>query len=312
MNFGMLPAGIAQFLMSNGGNMGEMRDPNDIVVEGQRSVRNPMDAMAQEPSAPMKPDPTITPFDHKGRFGTRGTLRDILGTVGDAFLIQSGNKPMYAPRRAQEQQADAMRGFADNPLKAVDALVAAGYGDAAREVYNDYVKQGLDRDKYSLDVDKYRLDADNSEVTRDTARSLQAQRGLSVLRGMYATVNDPSSLAQANKIAAERLRKLGLDDMIPRLPKSVNEATYWQMDPARMEALEDADANRAASNARNAASIAGANQRNAATIAGAAARQNQRIEYDKTKPKGGGQRFKPSGPLPTPSGPAGKPTIKRW
>lgn len=60
--------------------------------------------------------------EHKGMFGTKGTLRDILGLVGDAFLLQSGNKPIYAPGRQQEKEGDALAGFTQNPQAAVERL----------------------------------------------------------------------------------------------------------------------------------------------------------------------------------------------
>lgn len=48
---------------------------------------------------------------HTGMFGTRGTLRDVLGTIGDALLMQGGHQAVYRPQRQQEQIADAMVGF---------------------------------------------------------------------------------------------------------------------------------------------------------------------------------------------------------
>jgi hypothetical protein len=58
----------------------------------------------------------------KGMFGVKGTLRDILGVVGDGFLVQSGNKAIYGPRRDQERQADAMAGFTHSPEQANIAI----------------------------------------------------------------------------------------------------------------------------------------------------------------------------------------------
>lgn len=49
--------------------------------------------------------------DRRGVFGTKGTLRDILGTIGDAFLVGGGGERMYYPMRQQEKWADAMAGF---------------------------------------------------------------------------------------------------------------------------------------------------------------------------------------------------------
>lgn len=79
----------------------------------------------------------------KGLFGTKGTLRDILGIVGDAFLVQSGNKPVYAPQREREQMGDAMSGFTADPTGAMERMAYAGYGDAAAELQNNQATQQL-------------------------------------------------------------------------------------------------------------------------------------------------------------------------
>lgn len=81
----------------------------------------------------------------EGKFGVKGTLRDVLGIVGDAFLVQSGNKAVYQPRREQEQQADAMYGFTDNPLQAIERLNAAGYGKEAMALQEQYSQQDIRR-----------------------------------------------------------------------------------------------------------------------------------------------------------------------
>ena len=56
--------------------------------------------------------------DRRGMFGVKGTLRDILGVLGDAFLIQSGNAPIYGPTRRRELISDAMAGGELNPAAA--------------------------------------------------------------------------------------------------------------------------------------------------------------------------------------------------
>ena len=75
--------------------------------------------------------------DRRGMFGMKGTLRDVLGVLGDAFLMQSGNAPIYAPRRRQEQISDAMAGYADKPLEAIERV--AYYDPAmAAELKKEY------------------------------------------------------------------------------------------------------------------------------------------------------------------------------
>lgn len=80
------------------------------------------------------------PYDYHGMFGLRGNARNILGALGDAFLVQSGNHPTYAPRRQQERESNAQRGFVDSPLSAIGRLSKENPA-AAREMYNDYLTQ---------------------------------------------------------------------------------------------------------------------------------------------------------------------------
>lgn len=72
--------------------------------------------------------------EHKGMFGTKGTLRDVLGTLGDAFLTQSGNQQIYAPQRERERRSDAMAGFTDDPRAAVERLAAGGFSQDAQAI----------------------------------------------------------------------------------------------------------------------------------------------------------------------------------
>lgn len=54
-----------------------------------------------------------------GLLGVKGKARDVLGTIGDAFLMQAGQAPMYAPHKRREDMNEAMFGFADNPMEAI-------------------------------------------------------------------------------------------------------------------------------------------------------------------------------------------------
>jgi len=81
-----------------------------------------------------RPEETQEILPRRGMFGVKGTLRDILGTLGDAFLVQSGNDPVYAPQRDRERVGDAMFGAAQDPLQAAERLAAAGYPQQAQEL----------------------------------------------------------------------------------------------------------------------------------------------------------------------------------
>lgn len=62
--------------------------------------------------------------EHKGMFGVKGTLREVLGTLGDAFLVQGGAKPIYAPTRQRERMGDAMAGYTQAPRSAAERMTA--------------------------------------------------------------------------------------------------------------------------------------------------------------------------------------------
>lgn len=73
---------------------------------------------------------------NKGMFGTKGVLRDVLGILGDSFLVQSGNKAIYRPQRDKEDAADAMAGFTQDPLAAAERMTGVDPA-AARSMFKD-------------------------------------------------------------------------------------------------------------------------------------------------------------------------------
>lgn len=79
----------------------------------------------------------------KGLFGVKGTLRDVLGAIGDHYLMGEGMKPVYAPKKAQEEASDALAGFTQNPMAALERLAAVN-PELAQEMY-ERVSQGQAR-----------------------------------------------------------------------------------------------------------------------------------------------------------------------
>jgi hypothetical protein len=78
-------------------------------------------------------------YDHKGMFGVKGKTRNLLGLLGDAFLVQGGSDPHYRNVREREKKADALRGYNDNPLKALQRYMRED-PDEGLEQMNDYTK----------------------------------------------------------------------------------------------------------------------------------------------------------------------------
>lgn len=91
---------------------------------------------------------------HKGMFGTKGTLRDILGTVGDAFLIQSGNDPIYANQRQRERAADAMTGFSRDPVAAAERMAGVNPEFAGKMLDNYGEQQFREAQQRSVDANR--------------------------------------------------------------------------------------------------------------------------------------------------------------
>lgn len=77
---------------------------------------------------------------------TKGTLRSILGTLGDAFLISGGKEPLNAQRIYRQQVADASAGFQDNPMLAAGRIAQTGAPDSmkiADQLYTQATNQQL-------------------------------------------------------------------------------------------------------------------------------------------------------------------------
>lgn len=89
--------------------------PFASLLGAQEGVEQPPETMGE----PIKVQPAP---QHKGMFGIKGTARDILGTLGDAFLVQAGRDPIYGPRREQEKIMDAMAGY--DPMDEQSSMAA--------------------------------------------------------------------------------------------------------------------------------------------------------------------------------------------
>ena len=85
------------------------------------------------------------PQRKQGYFGTKGTLRNILGAVSDAFLVQGGADAQYAPLRERERLSDAMTGYTQNPQAAAERMAYQGFGNESSKVWNDSQVQEVNR-----------------------------------------------------------------------------------------------------------------------------------------------------------------------
>ncbi len=189
----------------------------------------------QPPKAPLntlveeQPPADITvskPEERKGMFGVKGTLRDILGTLGDAFLVNAGRDPVYSPRRQQEKYADALgEGFnADNAMNAVDRLQQAGMGKEAMALYNQIQEQEVARQKAAA-ANSYQC-----------ARTMD--QGYQNLGRLFAGA-DEKSFPALRAIAERRASMYGIDPS--ELPTDLAGAKRWGLDTYRNNRLEQFD-----------------------------------------------------------------------
>lgn len=204
-------------------------------------------APAQEESIPEIVAEGRDPIEHKGLFGVKGTLRNILGLLGDSYLMVNGRNPYYAPIRRQELVSDQLAGryqdnegenFINNPLLAIQRLAEVGYGDQAQSLYKDYTQNEATKAAQAQAAAQLaRQNARDDQLAKQGNITAQKNFIEGVLSKLYAGVTDEASLAAANQWAAPKLAALGLTGY--RLPGSVQAAKQFGIQPYQRERLED-------------------------------------------------------------------------
>lgn len=137
-------------------------------------------------------DPVEGMRQPQGWFGMKGRTRDVVGTIGDAFLMQAGRDPVYAPQRMRERQAEAMLGFADNPMEAVQRLARVD-PDSAQKLYD-------------VITDNQRQMIDTQSQVRNRQDEFDARTD-EIAGALLASANKttyPAVVEQINKLYASR------------------------------------------------------------------------------------------------------------
>jgi hypothetical protein len=156
--------------------------------------------------------------DRRGMFGMKGTLRDVIGLVGDAFLMQSGNNPVYAPTRQRERISDAWAGASEKPIAAAERV---GYYDAG--MGQDLLKdaQTASRADKTVEVQRQRLAQASAEDKRQWYKDASAR----ISQGFAAALQtgSPEAIAQAmsqarkeSEISGIPLEQLGVTPEMTR------------------------------------------------------------------------------------------------
>ena len=209
-----------------------------IVVNGERpaprSAPKPLQSLLAEPDPKLREELAGRAENYperKGKlFGTKGTLRDVLGTLGDAFLVQSGNKAVYGPRRDQERLSDALAGlYTGNESEQLAALEQASYEnpEMAQQIYSDYMQnkarqaqvQSLSDGRESVIADrKYKQLQDfGNYAARLLAKADTPERrtaAMNVIKTRAAKLEiDPTELGINDDMTDDERAVLGAGDM---------------------------------------------------------------------------------------------------
>ena len=102
------------------------------------------------------PQADITGPAHKGMFGVKGGLRDALGVLGDAFLLQAGRDPMYAPARKNERIGDVLQGYGVDPVAAINEISAIDPA-AGMKLRDQYASEELAKAKLAQEQNDTRF-----------------------------------------------------------------------------------------------------------------------------------------------------------
>lgn len=169
---------------------------------------------------------------HKGLFGMKGTLRDVLGILGDAFLVQGGRNQIYAPGRSREMAGDAMAGATQAPLAAAERLYGLGQVELGNQVANDYADN-----QYKAQNAQSQAEARQSMIEDRTRRSQEA--GLKMV-GRWVNANAPYQQIVAGArmygISAEQLAMLGVTpDMTPEQRQAIAASDFGVNQQESME-----------------------------------------------------------------------------
>lgn len=152
----------------------------------------------------------------KGMFGIKGTLRDIVGTLGDAFLVQSGANPLYRPQRQREMESDALVGFTSDPKAAMERLANIN-PEAALDLFkNQAMAQYRDATSERQQANLER------QITNDTNRAKFERIKLGV--GMFGNAKTPEEQQLIRHWINDP--EASLDDLPPHLLSGAGMTAY--------------------------------------------------------------------------------------
>jgi hypothetical protein len=211
---------------------------DDIVSEGRRpSVVDMTQTRSLPPPAARILDETAPedrPPQRKGLFGVKGTLREILGVLGDSLTT----KMDYTNRRHQEKLSDAGVGFTQDPLSAIERVGYEDYG-AGQDMQKQYQTNELGKATIDnrLQVAQERAAAQAQIATERAAMQQQLQQERLAQQMEIARMNEAGRNKRDNPPAAPRSKSaIELFEQIDAIPpekRSKGQQLWWEKQTSR-------------------------------------------------------------------------------
>lgn len=205
----------------------EIRGGGGLGIQGLLEASQPDVERARQAGLP----------EHKGMFGVKGTLRDVLGLVGDAFLVQGGRNPMYQPKRQQERESDAIQGYAQDPVAALERLAEIN-PQAAMKAFEQLSVQQARQQAQTQREAEFKAGSKKRALEE---QQLQEKVVSSQLDNIGRAISSPSAKKNWPRMKEnlyQNMINLGLEDYAELLPDEWNEdigKTF--MDPAKLQTL---------------------------------------------------------------------------
>lgn len=143
-----------------------------------------------------------------------GTLRNVLGALGDAFLVGSGGKATYGPRMDRQAIGNAMAGYDQNPQAAIERIAgtgAEGAPEMADKLEQNY--QTAQNRKVQMEYTQTYRDQLNSIKQSDAIRKVTP-----IIGGLVRGAKDAPGYTRAFQQANALLSRFGTSAAEQGLP----------------------------------------------------------------------------------------------
>lgn len=138
-----------------------------------------------------------------------GTLRNVLGALGDAFLVQSGHAPVYGPRMEQQKIGQAMAGYDPSDPASVQAAIQRVASTGAPGAAEMADKMQKNANEIALRKQIMEQTAQYRQGMTDNRNDNALQRMTPLIGGMVAGATDKASYASAYQRAEAIAQRIG-------------------------------------------------------------------------------------------------------